>query len=178
MTPQFKSLVFLSALLSIAGCGSVREQFDFAKKAPDEFAVMTRAPLEMPPDFNTLPTPAPGAPRPQEPRASELARSAVLGTEARRAIAQDNNVSEGEAVLLQRTGAAQAAPGIRAQVDAETEELVEKELPGIDQLRKMVGNPVEEPATVVDPVAETERIRQNKAQGKPLNTGETAIKED
>jgi hypothetical protein len=80
--------------------------------------------------------------------------------------------------LLQKTGAAQANPAIRNVVDAETAKIAEEEMPGIDQLRKMVGTPVEAPAKVVDPVQETERIRANKAQGKPITTGETPVKED
>jgi len=43
---------------------------------PDEFAIESRAPLLIPPDFNLRP-PQPGAPRPQEPTAAERARRVV-----------------------------------------------------------------------------------------------------
>lgn len=168
-------LVLAAAATSLAACEKTREQFDFSKKAPDEFAVVKRAPLEMPPDMNTLPAPRPGAPRPQEPSTSDLARSAVIGTEAQREIAVQNNVSQGEAVLLQRSGAANASPAIRDAVDKETSEIAEKEMPGIDHLRRMVGQNVEGPAKVVDPVAEANRIKQNKAEGKPVTEGETPV---
>jgi hypothetical protein len=37
---------------------------------------------------------------------------------------------------------------------------------------------VEAPAKVVDPVAETNRIKANKATGKPVTEGKTPTKED
>lgn len=168
----------LAALTLLGACEATKEQFDFSKKAPDEFAVVKRAPLEMPTDMTSLPPPRRGAPRPQEASATEMARSAVIGTEAQRAVASQNNVSEGEAVLLQRTGAAGVSPAIRDAVDKETSEIAEKEMPGIDHLRRMVGQKVEAPATVVDPVKETERLRQNKAAGKSVTTGKTPVKEE
>jgi hypothetical protein len=161
------------AVLSMAACESTKKQFDFTKKAPDEFAVVKRAPLEMPPDY-TIQAPKPGAPRPQELSATEMARNAVLGEDAQKRIAKENGVSQGEAVLLQKTGATGASPAIRAQVDQETAEIIKDETPGIDTLKKIVGqNPAEPAPELVDPVAETNRIKQNKAAGKPLSTGKT-----
>lgn len=166
------------AALSMGACESTKKQFDFSKKAPDEFAVVKRAPLEMPPDYN-LPAPKPGAPRPQEESAIDMARSAVLGEDAQKQIASETGVSQGEAVLLQKSGALQASPAIRAQVDEETAEMIEDETPGIDSLRKMVGqSPAEPTPELVDPVAEANRIKQNKAQGKPITTGKTPKIED
>jgi hypothetical protein len=174
MKKTFVHAVMISAAaITIAGCQKTKEQFDFSKKPPDEFAVVKRAPLEMPPDFS-LPAPKPGAPRPQELSATDMARSAVLGEDAIKQTASQNGVSQGEAVLLQRTGAANASPAIRAKVDAETAEIIKDETPGIDKLKKWVGENPAEPATeVVDPVAEANRIKQNKAQGRPVTYGKT-----
>lgn len=163
------------AVLAVAGCENTKKQFDFSKKAPDEFSVVKRAPLEMPPDFN-IQAPQPGAPRPQELSASDMARSAVLGDAAQRRIAKEAGVSQGEAVLLQKSGALDASGAIREQVDRETADIAEDKMPGIDHLRRMVGQNVEPPAKVVDPVAEANRLKQNKAEGKPLSTGETPAK--
>ncbi len=165
------------AAISISACESTKKQFDFSKKAPDEFAVVRRAPLEMPPDFS-IQAPKPGAARPQELSATDMAREAVLGEAAIKKTAKDNNVSQGEAVLLQKTGGANASPAIRAEVDRETAEIADEETPGIDQLKKMVGQKVEAPSKVVDPVGEVNRIKQNKAQGKPMSTGKTPVLED
>lgn len=166
-------LILAAASLSLAACEKTREQFDFSKKPPDEFAVVKRAPLEMPPDY-TIYAPKPGAARPQEQATDKLARQVILGEDAQKAIAKEAGVSQGEAVLLQKSGAAKASPAIRAQVDKETAEIIEDDTPGIAKLQKWVGaKPKEAPAPVVDPAAEVNRIKQNKAQGKPVTAGKT-----
>ncbi len=160
------------ASLSLQACSQVREQFDFSKKAPDEFKVVTRAPLEMPSNLSSLPAPQPGALRPQEVPTDQLARQSILGESAVYP-AGNAPLSQGESALLQRSGAANASPAIRAQVNKETEEYIEGERPGIDKLKRMVGmTPAEPSKEAVDPVKEIERIRQNKAQGKPITAGE------
>jgi hypothetical protein len=178
MTRQFLlGMTLAGAALSLAACENTKKQFDFSKKAPDEFAVVTRAPLEMPPSYE-LRAPRPGAPRPQEISTDQLARQSVLGLENVQRTASEQGISQSEAVLLQRTGAVNANPGIRAAVDEETKKIGEEEMPGIDHLRRMVGKNVEAPAKVVDPVAEANRIKANKAQGKPVTDGNTISKED
>ncbi len=175
---KFVVSLLVGAAFTLGACESTREQFDFSKKAPDEFAVVKRAPLEMPPNFE-ITAPKPGAPRPQEQSANDMAKSAILGPDSVKASAKANGVSEGEAVLLNKTGAANVSPAIRAKVDAETAEIIKDETPGIDSLKKMVGqNPPEPAPEAVDPVKELERIKQNKAQGKPIGTGKTPKIED
>src|SRR5580704_16041823 len=63
-----------------SGCGnlsSLTRTFGLTHEAPDEFTVVTRAPLSMPPDF-TLRPPQPGAARPQEQSDRSLAESALV----------------------------------------------------------------------------------------------------
>src|ERR1700722_18886631 len=47
--------------VALAGCDDLRRAAGLNKKSPDEFAVTTKAPLVIPPDFNLRP-PTPGAP--------------------------------------------------------------------------------------------------------------------
>ncbi len=169
-------MILSGAVMSVAACEKTKEQFDFSKKAPDEFAVVRRAPLEMPPEFS-LPAPQPGAQRPQEKATTDLAREAVLG-EAATQEQTDTGTSEGENILLQKTGAAAASSDIRQKVDAETAKLEEDQMPGIDKLKKMVGKDVEPPAKVVDPVAEAARLKKLKEQGKSVTQGETPTKSE
>ncbi len=131
----------------------------------------------MPPDFHLRP-PEPGAPRPQEQATEERARAAVLGDESLAKKPRVDAASAGEAALLQEAGAGYADPGIRNKVDKETQELAEEDMPGIDQLKKMVGKDVEAPATLVDPTLEAERIKTNKEAGKSVSEGETPTFEE
>lgn len=178
MIKQFFFPVIVAACaVSLTACESTKKQFDFSKKAPDEFMVTRHAPLEMPPSFEVR-APQPGAPRPQEASTKSLARQAILGEDAQRAIAREQGITQGEAVLLQKTGALNASPSIRAQVDRETQERIDEETPGIATLQRMVGQKPAEPSfEEVDPVAETLRIKKNRAAGKPVTQGKTPIKE-
>jgi hypothetical protein len=68
----------VGAVFVLSGCTGAREALGLTKSAPDEFQVVTRAPLSMPPDFE-LRAPQPGAPRPQELSARDQAESAIFG---------------------------------------------------------------------------------------------------
>ena len=165
---------FILIAMGLSGCSKTREQFDFSKKAPDEFQITTRAPLEMPPDY-TLRPPRPGAQRPQEETAVEEAKQAVFGVESTQPQTQQAEpMTQGEAILLQKSGVNAIDPNIRAKLDAEAQKIAEEETPTFDRiLGKVSGKPADAPATVVDPIKETERIIQNKEQGKPVTDGET-----
>jgi hypothetical protein len=63
-------------LLALPGCSDVRSMLGMDRTGPDEFAVESRAPLLIPPDFNLRP-PQPGATRPNELTAAERARRVI-----------------------------------------------------------------------------------------------------
>jgi Protein of unknown function (DUF3035) len=63
-------------LLALPGCSDVRSLLGMDRGGPDEFAVESRAPLLIPPDFNLRP-PTPGATRPNEVTAAERARQVI-----------------------------------------------------------------------------------------------------
>jgi hypothetical protein len=64
------------ALLLLPGCSDFRVALGMDRVGPDEFAVESRAPLTIPPDFDLRP-PQPGAPRPQDVTSAERARRVI-----------------------------------------------------------------------------------------------------
>jgi hypothetical protein len=116
-------LILASALIAavgLAGCTSTRKALGMNKVTPDEFRIVTKAPLVVPPDFALRP-PAPGKPRPQELQPESAARTALLGQregEAR---------SDGEKLLVAKAGADKADPLIRYVVDDEFGDVSHKE---------------------------------------------------
>jgi hypothetical protein len=64
------------SLILLSGCGDFRRAIGMDRVGPDEFAVESRAPLTIPPEFDLRP-PQPGAPRPQEVTAAEKARKVI-----------------------------------------------------------------------------------------------------
>jgi hypothetical protein len=69
------AVLSVAAASLLAGCTDVRRAIGLEQVAPDEFAVESRAPLTIPPEFDLRP-PQPGAPRPQEKSANQQARQA------------------------------------------------------------------------------------------------------
>jgi hypothetical protein len=66
----------MSATLMLPGCTDFRRALGMDRVGPDEFAVESRAPLTLPPEFDLRP-PQPGAPRPQEITAADKARKVI-----------------------------------------------------------------------------------------------------
>lgn len=169
------TIVFLTlAALPLFACSNAKEQLGLSKSAPDEFKVVRRAPLSMPPDYALRP-PRPGAPRPQESATVEQARQAVFGSGTGGDVAVAPTGAG--AALLQQAGVAQADPAIRQKVDAEASETASSNTPVIKKIMS-IGRDVEPPATVVDPVKETERLQGNAREGKPPTAGETPSVEE
>ena len=107
-----------AALLS--GCGTASRALGLERGAPDEFRVIARAPLTVPPDYGLRP-PSPGEPRPQELQPESAARAALLG---QRAAVQR---SEAERLLATRAGGDRADPLIRYSVDDEFGDIAHKD---------------------------------------------------
>ncbi|MBX3454622.1 DUF3035 domain-containing protein [Ferrovibrio sp.] len=173
--------LLLASPLALAGCDSAREMAGLNKKAPDEFAVVTKAPLVMPPEFGLRP-PEPGATRPQEVSARERAQAALasggrgeaagqLGPLARNAPQQQVQRSAGEQVLLQQARATNADPDIRRKVNEEFTQLAERDSSFVNRLVNWQNNP-DPTATVVDPAREQQRLRENTARGESPTKGD------
>ncbi len=157
--------------LVLSGCGGWRKTFGLDHAPPDEFAVVQQAPLSLPPDF-TLRPPQPGAARPQDVAATNAAESTVFGLKQEPGAARlQAAASPAEAVFLARAGAANAEPGIRATLDAETRSLISADRHWVDHL--LFWQTQEQPYTAVDAVAEAKRLKENAAEGKPVTAGDT-----
>ncbi|MBS0361264.1 MAG: DUF3035 domain-containing protein [Proteobacteria bacterium] len=146
---------------TLAGCASTRNALGMNKVTPDEFRVVTKAPLVVPPDFALRP-PAPGKPRPQELQPESAARTALLGQQ------EGEARSEGEKLLVAKAGAEKADPLIRYVVDDEFGDVAHKEKSFADKVMfwradksataAAAPKPVGDDATPIDPGAEAERI--------------------
>jgi hypothetical protein len=75
--PRFlPSLFCLVAVSALCGCSNWKQAIGIEPTSPDEFAVESRAPLTIPPDFDLRP-PAPGSARPQEISSATKAQGVV-----------------------------------------------------------------------------------------------------
>jgi len=161
-------------LLGLSACGGFNESLGLTKQSPDEFRVVSRAPLTVPPDFQLRP-PEPGAARPQVGTPAQQAERAVFRNSQNPTVAQQSagaaNRTAGEQALLAAAGADAADPNIRQIVNRETNQINEEADYFVDRL--VFWNDQTAAGTVVDPVAETRRLQENAALGQPATTGPT-----
>ena len=161
--------VALIGALGLGGCQSASKALGMNKVTPDEFRVVTKAPLIVPPDFSLRP-PAPGEPRPAELQPESAARAAYA------AAALSANRSAGEQLLAAKAGAAAADPLIRFVVDDEFGDIAHKEKSFADRVMfwKSDGDTAPQQTAALDgssapldPAAEKERV-DKLIGGKPI----------
>jgi hypothetical protein len=172
---KYSTTPFALSILCIAllgGCSNAKESLGLNKSAPDEFKVLKRAPLELPPSYALRP-PTPGAPRPQEQATSEAAAQTVFGAQAPQVKAAPTN---GGNLLLQQAGASAADPNIRTTIDEQTKELNAVNKTVSQNLLSIGGT--DDSASIVDAKKEAERLQQNKEDGKSVTDGETPVIEE
>jgi hypothetical protein len=171
-------------MLAACGQGTVQNALGMGKRSPDEFAVVSRAPLILPPDYGLRP-PRPGESRPGVDTPSEQARARLVGQATPPADGVDQEVlaaafdeasptgSAGERALVSQTTTAPSDPDIRRKIAEENMQLaqVEQEL----FTRLVMWRDPQGFGTTIDPAAETQRLRTNRIEGKPVTEGESPV---
>lgn len=166
--------------MGLGGCSDTRKALGIDKAPPDEFAVVSGAPLTMPPDFNLRPPRSPSDKPPSE-TAAQAGRQTVFRVSdsktpavAATTLTGTNGaaLSPGEQALIAKAGATGADPSIRQQVDKDTAQINEDNSGGfVDSLLFWREPPP--PGEAVDPSREAQRLRENAALGKPASAGDT-----
>ena len=198
------------ALLALAACSGsdVSNTLGLNKRAPDEFVVVSRPPLVVPPEFDLEP-PRPGAEAPHAVSTEQQARRLLLGTGDAVEPAPGRLPGEDDGTMtldefmdepgsessvetavtpviasdaptaasvnfLKKLGAYEANPSIRSELSQEiAAPKPEKEADSLYE--EIMGSASEE--TILDPAKESERLRSNKDEGKPVTEGETPTKD-
>ena len=101
---------FAAAALISTGCTSTSRALGLEKSAPNEFNILTKAPLIIPPEYNLRP-PAVGASSAENNYTQRTAREALLGD------VDDAAPSQGEIALMAKAGVNRANPEIRLELD-------------------------------------------------------------
>ena len=102
----------LAALGVLGACSAIGNAVGAEKVTPDEFRVVTKAPLVVPPEYNLRP-PQPGEPRPQDLLPEDLAGTSLY------AGYETSSASDAEQLLVAKMSAGAVDSRIRLQIDAE-----------------------------------------------------------
>lgn len=165
----------VAVLAGASACESARKQLGLTKNPPDEFTVVTRAPLIVPPDAALRP-PEPGIQRPQELEPSEQAKAALFDLDPAALDGGDGTgaqISSAELAFLSLAKAQGADPNIRDILRRESSPFAERDENFVDRL--MFWRDEDDRAVLVDAAGETERLRDNVDAGRSVTAGDTPI---
>ncbi|MBL8551958.1 MAG: DUF3035 domain-containing protein [Hyphomonadaceae bacterium] len=165
MQKSIALLAALAAATAVSGCGGMRQAMGGGKVAPDEFRVVTRAPLVLPPDYSLRP-PRPGEPRPQELQPDQEARAAIFGQDT------GQNASEGERALVNRAGATSTDANIRETVDFEGASVVHRNEQFSDRVMEFQGAAAD---AANPPASQTAERRTAEQESVRRATGGAAV---
>jgi hypothetical protein len=140
------------------------------KVSPDEFRIVTKAPLVLPPDYSLKP-PAAGS-QPDKSDAEDAAQQALIGDSAN---AVKPGMTTGERALLLTAGAQYSDPLIRQVVDQEFANIVDKNDDLTNRLVFWSANPSDSVNSQVNPSAEAARIAQGQT-GTPPSTQQASVR--
>ncbi len=167
-----KTIAVLAAVAAASamttGCGGLARAAGATKVSPDEFRVVTQAPLTLPPDYSLRP-PRPGEPRPQETSTGDDARATLFGQDV---AAQ---ASTGERQLVNDAGASATDPSIRDTIDFESQGVVHRSTGFVNQLLSFGGGSAPPANATVDPQAEQTRLAEEEATRRATGGGQVTI---
>ena len=107
------------AMIGLAAVAAVGTTACSSMNTPDEFRVVRKAPLTVPPEYNLRP-PSPGSARPQELSPEAQARVAVFGVDF------GQGASEGEKLFIKQAGGDAVDRVVRSQVDFDNAQILRK----------------------------------------------------
>jgi hypothetical protein len=158
--------------LSLIGCETVREAAGVVKEPPDEFAVLTKSPLVIPPDFNLRP-PKPGASPTNQSSPTESAQAALFADDpATAAAAMPGTFSPEERIVLASTRGANSDHAIRKQIASDAKAMEATNDGFTDTL--LFGAPDPDKGTPLNADAEAQRLQAAKANGQQVASSPTA----
>lgn len=167
-------------ILALGACSgnTVRDTLGLTRAAPDEFRVVSRPPLSMPPQFDLRPpsqgasTPGVASPREQAQSLMRSGAPVAAGTASTAVIpvTVSNPGTPAESSFLQRAGAGVADPSVRDKLAEERYVVMDRQED--DSWWNFFGSKgKKEP--IVNAGRESERIKSNTDSGKPVTEGET-----
>ena len=154
----------ISIIIFLTNCSTIRDSAGVTRKSIDEFQVVENPPLVIPPDFNLLPP-------------DQLKEKNILNTEENLAkeilfgldFEEAENKKESSTLndILKKTNALEVPDTIREELDLETVAEI--------SIENFLEENWEGEIDVLNAIEESERIRNNKFEGKSISEGEVPI---
>jgi len=174
---SFKNVFAIILPILLIGCSSARDIVGLGKQSPDEFEVVTRAPLSLPPDYG-LRVPIPNISGTQEKSVRDSADDLISsrGSSSRQKLSRRNRLgatSPAEDAILGRAQARSSDDSIRAKLSSDNKTISGTDKKLIDKIIFWQG--AEKPGAILDPEKESKRIKDLKSDGKTIANGDVPV---
>jgi len=170
--PVLFTLCALMGALVTTSCADPKRSLGLNRTAPDEFTVISHAPLTMPPDYNLTPS-SDVTVSAKKPAPVQTAQGALFSSTSNAKPYEGNIQDTGANVLLRKAGASPDNVAIRDTIAKEGAILVEQDKEFTDKLVFWRDGADDPTSFVVDAEKETRRLQGNQALGKPVTEGDT-----
>ena len=137
------------------------------RKTPDEFAVMKRQPLSMPPEYNIEP-PEPGKEPLKQPNPEKKAKQAIFGQTDE----TPSNISGTDNTFLDELGTGEYNPNIRGMLE---DELINDPANNKYLIDGLMFWGDKDNSVVIDNLEEAQRLKSNERQGLRVDEGNIPI---
>lgn len=156
-----KIIAVLSCVIFLQACSQLKSELGLDRHSPDEFTVIKRAPLSLPPEYNLRPPSENGVIRSIDDT-QETAKNTIFG-EQKKVV----KYGSGEEVILSKIGADNRQEDIRAILDKESGFTPVKDKSFVDKILEF-----EDTQEVVNAKEEKKRIEDTLKAGKDITEGE------
>ncbi|MCV6599431.1 MAG: DUF3035 domain-containing protein [Alphaproteobacteria bacterium] len=157
-----KLIVSLLLVSCISACAIDKQTLGLGRRTPDEFTVITRKPLSLPPEYNVTPPVNKGI---TSSNISNEVKNSVLGEKD-----SINKLNNEDKSFLSTINADSSDKNIR-------EELTNNSNPANN--RKVVNKIMfwknKDNSTIIDNAEEAKRLKENKKQGYKINNGNVPV---
>lgn len=170
MSKPIALVAVLVAATAASGCSSFSRAIGATRSSPDEFRVMTHAPLTLPPDYNLRP-PRPGEARPGESDPATEARTALFGDNV------GQQATQGERAFVSAAGAATADDNIREQIDYEAQGVVRRNEGFVNRVLAFGGSGAPA-AAPLNPEQEEARLAEEESIRRATGGGQITIRRE
>ena len=156
MRDLITTTALIAACASLTACATASKRLGLTTTAPNEFNILTKAPLVVPPEYNLLP-PRVGESSADNNYTQEAARKALIGD------IDPTEPTRGEIVLMTKAGVGRANQEVRVEIDGANS--VERKTKGFsDRVLFWQNGSVKMPdGTPLDAEIEAKRLESMKA---------------
>lgn len=157
-----KLIVSLLLVSCVSACAIDKQTLGLGRRTPDEFTVITRKPLSLPPEYNVTP---PTNKDISSNNISNEVKTSVLGEKDSK-----NKLNNEDISFLSTINADNSDKNIREELTNNSNPAGNKKV-----VNKIMFWKSEDNSTIIDNAAEAKRLKENKKQGNKINNGDIPV---